>query len=586
MRNLLEILDKVSKEVSDTAIEKITNIDDLYTLCVEYGYSSTQDVFKIEYNDILEKSVELLKKSDISDNNLNLVSGGNSPRFASGVALALASIDAVSPSIGAVNHNNSSIVSAVTKNTKSVKYYDYLRDNAKSLLDKGKKNLDRGLKCASEYGKKFINYSSDATKKVTNFVKSHPISSSVAGTAGIGVGIYSINKLLRHHKKSSQDKNRSNTEIDNRFQNTYKFIESAFPVAEGRCDFLNLDVLEQQKLATLCLKELGFNYKPIEKLYGYELMISCIKYSYQAVNSENNIKLDSIKRSTPQTYNSIQQGLSKLVEIYKIQINQTSTNTNQQVTENSKSSKKSTVLVHFGDYEIEAEFSGNRVRVDNMFSGWRSVDENMNVILENEEKEKIKKIETSLIEGAKQAAEQKCKSKEKDWKNFKNYNKEITTGEKKFSKIENELESFQKELDELKNKLKNDSNANKIDHEKAIKETQEKITRKNTEREKLEVRINELKNKKEGVSKEAESYIKNLKIIEKIEDGTYEIKKDEVINEYKKQFENANPKEVEDLFSKKNKEMMEERTNKDVEFINSFKSKEEKEEEDYWNEDE
>ena len=83
----------------------------------------------MEYKNILEKSINALAKAELTDSELDDVSGGSSSRFKSGVALVLASIGTLSPSIGATSQKSSLLLS--NKNSISEKISEYTLQRSK-----------------------------------------------------------------------------------------------------------------------------------------------------------------------------------------------------------------------------------------------------------------------------------------------------------------------------------------------------------------------------------------------------------------------------------------------------------------------
>ena len=519
MGSLLEVLDKISREVSEETIKKMINLDDFYKLCVEYGYSATQDIFKKEYRDILEKSIDSLTKSVLSDDALDTVSGGISSQFKSGIVLIFASIGALSPSIGATSQKSSSVLSnqsaipeKISGYTKSSKEYiasglNYLKNGTKYLLDKGKEGLTKGLDYASKYGNKFVEYSSDAAKQTGNFIKAHPVESSVVGASSsalLGTGAILVNKLSSNDKKleltnphsslsdlSENNKNQKNIALgENYFSNVAKFINSISPKSvngKNTCDFVKLNFLKQKELISLCLQDLGINRELVLKnITSTEMITSCIKTLYTSISNilENNSKNQDILNELRQ----IQCCLVEFAKIYNVQLENmrvegSEQNKQSEVTNSSEASKSTeanniplpttTVKMNLNGVETEIKVNekleaGNYVQVCvNGKMVQRQVDNNMNIILLDkdiqtakdlkEQKDLENKVISDLIEKDKKEAESYLKKYEKIVKESENkllkFNYEIDELNKKICNMDTLLKDDTDELNELKKEL-------------------------------------------------------------------------------------------------------------------------------------
>lgn len=492
MGSLLEVLDKISKEVSEEKIKQMINLDDFYKLCVEYGYSSTQDIFTTEYKDILEKSIDSLTKSELSDDELDSVSGGSSSRFKSGVALVLASIGTLSPSIGATSHKSSSALSNQTSLSEKISGYtksgkehissglNYLRNGAEYLLDKGKESLTKGLEYASKYGSKFVEYSSDAVKQAGDFVKAHPVGSSVTGGA-VGLGVVGTTGAILIKKSSSNSKNpelasssssknikindenqKNTTQIKTHFSNVVNFIKLVSPMyvnEKNTCDFVGLSSLEQEILINSCLQDLGANKKlTLKSMPPMEIIASCIKTLYARVSSI--LKDNSENQNILKELASIQHSLVELSKIYNVQL-ETNFEQNKQPnisvpdkTDPKRNAIPQTTIVKMNLNGIETEIqlegehkAGDYVKVCvNGKMVHRELDENMNIILDNNDIQIAKELKEQKDLEDKVTADLIAKE-QKDAENYIKKNKEkVTNSEKRLVEIYNEVNSLDKEI--------------------------------------------------------------------------------------------------------------------------------------------
>lgn len=479
MKKLLDILIEIYNKKEN--IEEIENLDKLYNYCVEHGYSSTRENFEDEYKGILEQSINNLSKSELSDNALDLVSGGidTSKKFKSSIALVLASVSALSSPAGAVSSsininisNNINMFAEKMSNYTQVgkeylnKGWDTFKSGAKSFAKHGKEALNTGIGYASEYGKNFMEHGKNIAKTTGALIKANPVASagiigsSILGTGVVGGGtIYLIDKAVSSSKKDNSKNvldnknsnfidsiNNSNNLNKTHYPITTKFLESITP-KNGKAP--NFKGLSESDLVAMYTHELGGNdsvkLENTKDIKAHILAVYVRVYSLMNSKSAESLEFKELE--------IIRGRVIELAKVYHVDLNKTT---------DIPKDKELSESLHESATEPK-EINLNNINLNNI--NFAEAKKGLKSVEETEDEETIEKQIKNIEEGLrKQIVEDKRtdlnNNMEEQLRILEKHESEINDMNNEINEKENVVSDLNNDIEKLNNDIKNLENQN------------------------------------------------------------------------------------------------------------------------------